>query len=179
MSERWRDVDHFFKIQVSDHGNVRNVFTGKTICQSENMAGDLKINIIVDGRHLSRSVKELVAEAFLDPPEELYIDESGNLVHTHPVPINIDGNKYNNHVSNLAWRPRWFAWKYAHQFNVEPPQDYYLPLINMTTGERFINTMEAGLAEGLLWEYVIASASSGRPVYPSGSVFAFDYGAIE
>lgn len=175
MLERWRDVDRFFNIQVSDHGNVRNVYTGRMIAQSENMAGDLKINIIVNGHHLSRSVKELVAEAFLDPPELMYIDDSGNMVYTNPVPINIDGDKYNNHVNNLAWRPRWFAWKYAHQFNVDPPADYYLPIVNLRTGKKYMNVMEAGLDEGLVWEYVINSASSGRPVYPSGSVFAFDH----
>jgi NUMOD4 motif len=178
MRERWKRIDEYelTRYSVSDHGNVKNANTGQLMSQSLTPEGTVKVGFVVKRNYYTRLVKNLVALAFVDVDREVvaYVsDLSTPLDPMNLAVINIDGDQLNNHYQNLAWRPRWYAWKYARQFHVDPPPDHFVPLINLRTGERFENTMEAGISEGLLWEYVIASAVTGHTVFPSSSVFAF------
>ncbi|MCH7909830.1 MAG: HNH endonuclease [Candidatus Hydrogenedentes bacterium] len=95
MSERWKDVSGY-DYEVSDHGRVRRT---KTIPQSP--AGRLlgyvsswgyrKVDLSRGGRKQEALVHRLVAMAFISNPNDL------------PEINHIDGDKLNNHVTNLEW----------------------------------------------------------------------------
>jgi hypothetical protein len=165
--ETWREIKDFPGYSVSDTGYVWSHKSEMRLSASPNNNGILKVNLVRDGQIHTRSVKTMVANEFL--PQQL------SLVDGEQTPINIDGDHFNNHVRNLAWRPRWFAWKYAHQFNADVPQEYLIQVINETKQVIYPNVMEAGIAEGLLWEDVYKAMMSGKAVYPSGSHFDFNF----
>lgn len=167
MSERWVDIPGFPEYEISDHGRVYSKYSGHDLSLSMNTRGHIKVNLSLEGEIHTRSVRVLVANAFVEVPDRLRIE-------THDLDvINLDGNPENNNWENLAWRPRWFSWKYTRQFNQPVPAEYNVNLLNTLTGEVFTSVMDAGVAHGELWEYVYASAIDGRPVYPSGAVYEF------
>lgn len=166
--EHWRPIEDFPGYSISDWGFVWSHKSDMRLSTSRNTNGIVKVNLVRDGEIITRSVKTMVAEAFLDRQLDLPLSED-----EESTPINIDGNQQNNRVDNLAWRPRWFAWKYTHQFNYKPPREYLTQVVNERTQNVYTSVMEAGIAEGLLWEYVYQSMITGRPVYPTGSVFNF------
>lgn len=168
MEEKWKPIENFPGYLISDHGFVWSEKSDMRLSTSPNTNGIMKVNLVKDGQIYTRSVKTMVAEAFL--PHQLVIELSEE---DESTPINIDGDQRNNHVDNLAWRPRWFAWKYAHQFNEDPPREYMTQVVNERTGIIYQSVMDAGIAEGVLWEYIYQSMITGRPVYPTGSIFNF------
>lgn len=89
--ERWIDVKGHPDYEVSNEGNVRRKRDGKMMRMSENKNhGYFRVSI--NGKH--QYVHRLVAESFYDG------DHSGEDVN------HIDGNKYNNSLSNLEWTSR-------------------------------------------------------------------------
>ena len=105
QSEVWRDVPGFEgHYQVSDFGSVKSldryidhprigkIFRkGKVLKQSYASKGYKQVCLNVEGKTTTFRVHRLVAMAFLENPKDL---ETVN---------HIDGNKENNHVSNLEW----------------------------------------------------------------------------
>lgn len=102
--EVWRDVvgyEGFY--QVSNLGNVkslcRKIKRGKSLVtihekmlnQTENTNGYLRVSLSRNGMVEMRFVHRLVAEAFIDKPNDEYVVD------------HIDGNKQNNNVLNLRW----------------------------------------------------------------------------
>ena len=63
------------------------------------------VGLFRDQEQYKRSVALLVAKAFLKQPSEFF-----------DTPINLNGDRLDNQVINLMWRPRWFAIKYNRQF---------------------------------------------------------------
>jgi hypothetical protein len=98
--ERWVAIDDVY--EVSDHGRVRSV--DRTVMKSDGKAYFLKGRLLVNmndrgymqvslgrGKNQSAKIHRLVALAFIPNPE-------------NKITVNhIDGNKSNNHVSNLEW----------------------------------------------------------------------------
>ena len=167
MSERWVDVPEFPDYEVSDHGNVFSKRSNQPLALSWNGRGSVKVNFSQEGVLHTRSVRVLVAEAFVALPTDQY-----SLSVDLDV-INIDGNQANNHYQNLAWRPHWFAWKYTRQFHQGGKPEYNVYLLNTQTGALYNSVMDAGIDDGVLWEYVYQSAIEGRPVYPTGAIYEF------
>lgn len=160
MIETWAQIPDFPDYEVSDHGQVYSKRRDLMLSLTQTSAGAVKVNLMANGRLCTRAVKTLVAEAFL--PDH------------HPesnTPINLDGDPLNNHVMNLAWRPRWFAWKYTRQFHQEIPVFYNATVQNLHSGKIYDSTMAAGIDDGIIWEYLWNSVISGRPVYPTGAVY--------
>lgn len=167
MSERWVDVEDFPDYEISDHGSVYSKKSRKLLALSRNASGCVKVNFYSREGLATRAVHVLVADAFVPLPEDEYS------LDTILEVINLDGNQENNHYTNLAWRPHWFAWKYTRQFRQEIPPEYDVYLLNTLTGQVYDSVMTAGVADGLIWEYVYNSAVTGRSVYPTGAVFEF------
>ena len=109
---------------MSDYGRIRTNKTGRILALNVNQFGLLQVGMMRDGEQLHRSVPLLVAKAFL-PQRDGAFD----------TPINLDGDRYNNHINNLQWRPRWFAIKYNHQFKYPSHFTISEPIVDLKTGE--------------------------------------------
>lgn len=110
--EAWKDIKgHSHKYQISNYGNVkikgnltqrlnmgkmRDYYQKEKIMSpNDNGCGYLKVCIFTDtGEKSERYIHRLVAEAFLDNPNDL------------PQVNHKDGNKQNNHIHNLEWVSR-------------------------------------------------------------------------
>lgn len=114
--EEWRDIDGFLGYQVSDKGNVNTFWRKKhyptgygtyrylsdnpaLMSQSDDGNGYMKVMLYSkkDGRRYCKKVHRLVAEAFIDNPNNYdTVDhiKSGR------------AGKLDNSVSNLRWMPR-------------------------------------------------------------------------
>lgn len=156
MEERWRPIPLFPGYSVSDHGRIRTDKTGRILSLSENQFGVMQVGMMRDGQQRHRSVPLLVAKAFL--PER-----------TDPfdTPINLDGDRHNNHVDNLAWRPRWFAIRYNQQFRYPYEHPIVAPIINLETREVSKNSFECAKVHGLLERDLVLSILNRTYVWPT------------
>lgn len=104
MREEWRDVVGYEGLyQVSNLGHVKGVartirrgnhtvtVPERVLNQNDNTNGYLRVNLSKDNRVKQSFVHRLVAEAFVDNPNEFrYIDH-------------LDSDRHNNNAENLAW----------------------------------------------------------------------------
>lgn len=159
--EEWSEIEGFPRYLISTEGRVFNKQTNRDMRVSLSNYGHPKISLLTDNGRYTRSVPFLVASAFLEPPNDL----CDRVIH-------LNGDFEDYRAENLAWRPRWFVWKYTHQLKAVQPAYYRnLPVTNLKTGVTYENIVEAGMAEGLLFEQIWHSTYSGDPVYPYGSVW--------
>lgn len=107
MNERWKDVvgyeDYFM---VSDHGNVWSKRTSRFLKQNKLTTGYLCISSRIDGRKgqsIFLKVHRIVAEAFLDPPNNALLEWAENSFYGVVQVNHIDGDKENNYWKNLEW----------------------------------------------------------------------------
>lgn len=90
--EVWKDClefpDHY---EVSDKGRVKGKYFDKVLAQSHHKTNCYRVRLCVNSDKYSRSVHRMVAEAFIDNPEN------------KPEVNHIDGNRLNNLLENLEW----------------------------------------------------------------------------
>lgn len=162
VEARWRTIPEFPRYEVSDRGEIYNTRTRQMMRTSLNTHGHVKINLADEvGERHTRSVALLVAQAFVPSPNHLcdYL-------------ILLDGNLERVEASNLAWRPRWFAWKYTQQLKIQQPLHYRnLPVRDMAHNFTYNSIVEAGIEEGLLFHDVWRSTYTEMEVFPTGAVF--------
>ncbi len=92
MIEVWKDIKGYEGLyQISNCGRVRSLISNKIRKFSVNHKGYFQIMLYKDNVGKNYRVNRLVAEAFIGNP---YNKEQVN---------HIDGDKKNNHVSNLEW----------------------------------------------------------------------------
>lgn len=155
----WRRIHSFPIYSVSDTGSVRNERTGRELARLVNQAGVVSVGLTKDKIQYKRAVALLVAKAFLT----VVLQDSFD------TPINLNGNRFDNRVDNLAWRPRWYAFKYNQQFDEEPIDGY--PVEDADTGEQFESTWDAALKLGLLQSDIAISVRTGKRVWPTNQLF--------
>lgn len=164
MYEEWCDIEGFPGYQVSNYGNVLKVEGRRQgpMSPSKTNYGDLKVALVSEGRRVTRSLRTLVAEAFVAQPPY----PNCNTV------IVLDGDRENVAWDNLAWRPRWFAWKYTRQQQTEQPDSHRkYPVVNERTHEWYPSIIECGNKEGLLYEDIARSLLIHNQVFPTGDRF--------
>lgn len=159
QQERWRMITEFPNYSVSDAGLVRNEDTGNLMTGLLNQRGIVHVGLTRDRVLYKRSVSRLVADAFIAVPE---IDTDG----TFDTPINLDGDRFNNHASNLMWRPRWFAMKYRKQFMGKRKISINRPIAIVGSKEVFVNSWHAATALGLLDYEILVSMMKSTYVWP-------------
>lgn len=90
-AEIFKDIPGFNGLyQASNKGNVKSVRNGIVLKQRFSK-GYKRVNVSIDGLHKTYPVHRLIASAFIDNPEN-----KSQINHK-------DGNKANNHFSNLEW----------------------------------------------------------------------------
>jgi hypothetical protein len=161
MEEIWQYIDEFPKYMISSHGRVVNDASGKMMSTYYNRQGIVIVGLWDNPIQHTRSVARLVALAFLPKTE----------FDNFNTPIQLDGDRDNCHVENLAWRPRWFAYDYRAQFT-RPPMGFG-PIECIETGEEFETTYLAALRFGLLEREIINRLVDHRPVWPLKYSFKF------
>ncbi len=163
IDEVWQTIPEFSNYQISNLGRVYNIKQGHIMSTSLTNHGHVKITLKSDwsSERFTRSVAQMVAEAFVEPPS-LFCD----------TVIILDGNFSNVSASNLVWRPRWYTWKFTRQLKVHQPI-YYKNLIvhNIVTDSYYESVMEAGMTEGLLFDDIWRSTYTGAALFPDGSIF--------
>lgn len=160
--EDWRVVQGFECYSVSNLGRVRsdiaykNGNTGRIITASTNQRGLAYVGLMKNGIQHKRSVALMVAHAFIFTARPLSFN----------TPINLDGDRHNNRVENLVWRPLWFARKYFRQFEY-PVARIPRPIVEVKTEEQFDSSWDAALKHGLLDEEIFAATVDKTYVWPT------------
>lgn len=160
MKEQWKKIRGFPDYSVSNTGFIRSEKTGRLLSLYENQYGVVCVGLMKDGKQYHRSATLLVALAFLPrrrPPFD--------------TPINLDGNRYNNHFENLVWRPRWFAIKFNQQFKHPYPYSIHSPIQDMESREVSDNSLECCKRYGLLEEDLVLSIMNRTLTWPTYQEF--------
>lgn len=166
MREMWVAVPSNEDYDVSSHGRVRKHDTGQDmaiVCLGD---GSLAVSLTQDKRQRPHMLRRLVAEAFCE-----YSEVRDDTV------IHLNGDQKDCRAENLAWRPRWFAWKYTHQFNEELPEKYNKQVTNIVTGSMWTDIPAAGMSEGELWSDIWRSCVEGVAIYPHAHVYEIGWSA--
>lgn len=156
-------IEGFWDYSISPEGEVINNKTDRIMTLSPTENGDLTVGLIKDGIQYRRSVKVLVARAFVEGETEIF-----------DTPIQLDGNKNNLRADNIVWRPRWFAWRYTRQF--EEPHPYWYnsgPVVDIMNRLRYRSVFSASTINGVLCEDVYRSTINEQRVFPTGQIFVF------
>jgi hypothetical protein len=169
--EIWEHIEEFPNYAVSNYGRVMNL-TSQTVMQpSLTKQGALKISLVNDFGRKTRSVKVLVADAFVEGKTDIF-----------NTPIHLDMDQRNVCAYNLVWRPRWFSWVYTYQ-DREPEEDRNTrygrgPIIDIDSGDLYTDIYHASRVNGLIWWHVYVSLHSDnnlKGVFPTGQRFSFLY----
>lgn len=155
--EVWKPIDEFPKYAVSDQGRVMTISSELIKTPTANQQGIASVNLQKDRIQHRRSVAILVLTHFAGVHPNANFD----------TPINKDGDRFNNHIDNLAWRPRWFAVKYHQQF--KSPWVYPAPVFikHLGSGEQFTYWHDACTRYGLLERVLMVSTLNGTPCPPT------------
>ena len=164
MIEAFRVIEEFPDYMVSNYGRVYNIRKGLPMTLSPTEAGDLTVGLMKDKVQHRRSVKLLVAKAFVP-------GESG----IFNTPIQLDRDKENLQADNLAWRPRWFAWKYSRQFDDPPGWAWSGPIEDVNGEVEFETIIDAAFVAGLLMVDIRVSLLHKRRTFPTGWIFRYKY----
>jgi hypothetical protein len=156
MITEWQPIKSFPGYSVSDTGLVRNDENDRLMTLMRNQFGIVHVGLTKNKVQYRRAVSRLVAHAFLAPPRNENFD----------TPINLDGDRTNNSVENLLWRPRQFAAKYHLQFSHPRPYPT-MAVEEVNTHEQFETAWQAAITYGLLVLDIRSSTRTGFEVWPT------------
>lgn len=165
--EAFRPIPGFPAYEINCIGDIRNRNgDGRLKRQSLSSRGDLKITLYTDdGIRTSKLIKRLVAETFVRNQFPEVCD----------TPICLDNDRRNVSYENIQWRPRWFAWEYARQFDKETATiaRETAPVMNVTTKTFYPNLFEAAVTEGLLIVHLQVNIMNRTAVWPTGCFYEY------
>lgn len=167
IPEDWAILPAFPEYAVSNHGEIQNIHWRRMLKPQTTRSGHARIGLMDEsGRQRQLSIGRLVADAFLPPHDNPHFS----------TPIHRDGDRMNCHVSNLMWRPRWFAIKYHQQFEYVEFHSAEPLLHLIQTDEEFHSFWKPSIKYGLVYVDIIKSAVEaeiGTHVFPTGHRFRF------
>ncbi len=158
--EEWLEVQGFEDYWVSDQGRIWNRATDHFPSIRPNQLGIPYVGLRRNGISYNRSIAPIVANAFVSNPYPPPFD----------TPINLDGDRMNNRVDNLVWRPRWFAVKYHRQFHFEPG-GLRTRIQEVVTEEIFDTSWDAATRFGLLDRDILIAIRKDEYVWPTYHIF--------
>ena len=163
--ENWESLETmgFPGYMVSDAGAVKNERTDNLLKLSPNQDGIIRVGLMKrdEGRQRTLSLPRLVATMFVRGKSAQF-----------NTPINMNGDRNDNRAKNLAWRPRWFAVKFFHQFDESKTPLWRGKLYDVETSEEYEDSRQVACKFGLLEEDVMKSIVNGSPCFPTWQRFA-------
>lgn len=154
--DEWVPIDGFPGYSVNPLGQVRKDSSKHLLAIRVNQYGVPYVGMMRDWRQCIRSLPRLVANAFIPQPNAIF-----------DTPINLDGDRTNCHVHNLAWRPRWYAVRYANQFKERYDNPIDAPVRDDDTDVEFPNSLAAACTYGLLEREVVLSILNNTLTWPT------------
>lgn len=156
MVEEWREIPEFPGYYVSDLGQVIGVRSKKSLTRSYIQNGIPTVGLIRDSKQYRRSVPLLVANSWLDdPPREDFI-----------TPIHLDADRSNCRMTNLMWRPRWFAINYHKEYVWNPFKGWRCRIQAIETQEIFEGIQHAAQTYGVLQGDIYKNIYETCSVFP-------------
>lgn len=159
-----KEIEDFPSYLISPDGTIYNAENGLRRKPSRTRNGSVKITLHRNGIPYTRSVALLVANAYL------WNDFDPSLFDT---PIHLDNDQKNNHVENLAWRPRWFAVRYQRQYWNPNYRHATTVVEDVNTEIVYSSLVEVCQTFGLLYVDVINSCTRHEHVFPTWQYFRF------
>lgn len=154
--ETWRPLQDYPGYSISDQARVRNDDTGAILKTSQNNFGIAQVALYRRRERFTRSLTVLVAQTFLDPhPLEAF-----------DTPIQLNGDRGDNSIENLMWRPRWFAIDYHRQFHISH-SSIVTPVIELDTWEQYPSSWVAAITFGLIDRELVKSIMTQRWIWPT------------
>ena len=153
MQERWLPISEFPGYSVSNMGNVFNDEAEHPIVVSLNQFGIPHVGLTKNGIQYRRGLAHLVAKTFIRNPNERF-----------DTPINMNGDRTDCRVDNLAWRSRWFAIHFFREMatNMQLIDE---PIVD-SEGRHYKGSRHAAEYLGVLESDIFKSLEEGRPVPP-------------
>jgi hypothetical protein len=161
--EFWKPILDFPSYSVSSYGRVMNHETEHVLAKLVNQYNVAYVCMMSNGVQHKRSLARLVAQAFVP-------HEDGQDAKIFDTPINLDGDRLNNDILNLDWRPRWFAIKYHKQF-INPVPGLVGRILDVDSKTFFNSSWHIATTFGLLEIHVRAAIESGDEVWPTRQRF--------
>lgn len=160
VEEQWKTIRDFDQYSVSSYGRVRNDKSGRMLLFTPNQYGVVCVGLMRDLKQYNRSVPRLVVSAFIP-----------RVFGAFDTPINLNGDRWDNHIDNLLWRPRWFAIQYNQQFIKRYQYPINKKIIDQETKEEFRNSFICAQKFGLLERDVVLSILNRTYVWPTYQMF--------
>lgn len=160
MCKEWKDIKSHPNYKISDHGDVTNKNTGLELKPIyDKRTGYYKVGLWKNNVGTTRSIHRLVAEAFLNPQEGLDVNH-------------IDGNKLNNHVSNLEFVTRSRNLQHAYDNGLNP-RSRSVRIVE--TGEIFNSVTECARHIGSCHQNICKCLNKNDRIHHSCKGFHFEY----
>lgn len=156
----WVPVPGFPGYSLNPLGEVRKDSSGRVLASKVNQWGVVYVGLMRENKQRQRSVALLVASTFIPHP-----------IGPMDTPIHMDGDRYNNTVDNLVWRPRWFARAYNRQFKNSYHNSIEEPIRDIASREEFRNSYECAVTFGLLERDLVLSILNMTYVWPTYQQF--------
>ena len=160
--ESFLPIPEFPGYMVGNKGQIYNTARATWPEYTKTQGGDPTVGLTRDGRQYRRSVKVLVAQVHVPGQSPEF-----------NTPVQLDGDKDNLRADNIVWRPRWFSWRYAQQFNKPPEWAYAGPVFEQVSNSMFENILYAAMGMGYLISDIRRSIFDNVPAYPDGAIFSF------
>lgn len=154
--ETWKTIKEFPKYAVSDAGRVLREDSGHVLAQTPNQYGVPSVGLMRADTQYRRSVPLLVASAFIQKGFGPF-----------DTPINLNGDRFDNRVVNLLWRPRWFAVKYNRQFKEPYAYPINRTLVDLATGVEYDSSWDCATKHGLLEKDLVLSILNNTVTWPT------------
>ena len=139
MKEIWKDIEGYEGLyKISNMGRVYSLYRNKILSPGIDTSGYKVVNLCKNRKQKTRTVHRLVAEAFIENPNN------------YPIINHKDENKENNIISNLEWCTCKYNINYSSK-NGKAISERMKGNNNakrrkvkcITTGEKFISISEA------------------------------------
>lgn len=148
--DKWKNVREHPNYSVNEHGEILNNNTKRLLKTTRFSNGYEYVTLCDENGHHKKLVHRLVADAFIDNPNN------------YDVINHINGVKSDNRVGNLEWCTQSENMKHAYRLGLQKPIaaqiEYSLsrsaeqrkrPVRNVETGKCYSSIVECAMAEGI------------------------------